>query len=187
MGKRFVRLESDHIAFIGRQKLFFVGTAALDPDHHVNVTPKGYDVFRVLDPNRVAYLDLTGSGNDTSANLLENGRVTIMFCAFEGAPMVLRLFGKGRVILPGDPDWEPLAPLFPELPGTRQIILVDVQLVQTSCGYSVPFFSYAGERDALIHWAVAKGEDGLDAYWREKNRESIDGLATPLGRSLTKK
>lgn len=183
MGKRFPAMNPEHVAFIERQKIFFVGTAALSADHHVNVTPKGYDCLRVLSPNRVAYLDLTGSGNDTSAHLLENGRITFMFCAFEGAPMVLRLFGQGKVVLPGAVGWDELAPRFPTLPGTRQIIDAQIDLVQTSCGYSIPFFQYAGERDTLVKWADAKGEE-LPAYWEQKNMTSIDGLPTPLGQRL---
>lgn len=185
MGKGFAKMTQDHVAFIERQQIFFVGTAPLSPDHHVNVTPKGYDCLRVLSSNRIAYLDLTGSGNDTSANLLENGRITFMFSAFEGAPMVLRLFGRGRVVLPGENDWDELAALFPALPGTRQIVAADIDLVQTSCGYSIPFFTYEGEREALIKWAQAKDEDGLKSYWQEKNRVSINGLATPLGQKLS--
>lgn len=184
MGKRFAGMSPEHMAFVGRQKLFFVGTAALSADHHVNVTPKGYNCLRVLSPNRVAYLDLTGSGNDTSANLLENGRITFMFCAFEGAPMILRLFGQGRVVLPGEADWDELAALFPALPGTRQIVEAEIDLVQTSCGFSVPLFAYEGDREALVKWAQTKGEDGLQSYWQEKNTVSIDGLSTPLGQKL---
>lgn len=124
---------------------------------------------------------MTGSGNETSAHLLENGRVTVMFCAFEGPPNILRLYGTGTVILPGSLEWEALYPMFTPLPGARQIILIDVHKVQTSCGFSVPFMSYESERDTLQRWSIQKGEEGLKAYRQEKNSTSIDGLKTPLG------
>ncbi|MFK7696594.1 pyridoxamine 5'-phosphate oxidase family protein [Paenibacillus sp. HJGM_3] len=179
MGKRFESLTPEHIAFIEKQHLFFVGTAA--QGRHINISPKGYDTFRILSPTEVAYMDLTGSGNETSAHLAEDGRITIMFVAFEGAPNIMRLYGSGRVILPGDPDWASYAERFDPLPGARQIIAIDVSEVKTSCGYSIPFFSYSGEREALHRWAVQKGEDGLVQYRQEKNTFSMDGVLTPLG------
>lgn len=166
--------------FIEAQHLFFVATAPLNGGH-VNVSPKGMDCLRVLSPMRVAYLDLTGSGNETSAHLLENGRVTIMFCAFEGAPRILRLYGQGRTILPDSPEWAEFAPNFTFYVGTRQIMVIEVERVQTSCGFAVPFYDYVGERETLVKWAETKGEDGLDAYHKEKNVVSIDALPTPLG------
>jgi len=181
MGKQFAALLPEHCRFIEKQKVFFVGTAALSAEGHVNLSPKGHDVFRVLSDRRVAYLDLTGSGNETSAHLMENGRITVMFCAFEGPPNILRLYGNGSVALPGSGEWESLIPLFPQLQGARQMIVVDVHLVQSSCGYAVPFMSYEGERETLQRWAEQKGEDGLEAYRRNKNEKSIDGLPTPLG------
>ncbi|WP_309122057.1 pyridoxamine 5'-phosphate oxidase family protein [Paenibacillus sp.] len=181
MGKQFAALLPEHRRFIEKQKVFFVGSAAMSAEGHVNVSPKGYDAFRVLSDNRVAYLDLTGSGNETSAHVMENGRVTILFCAFEGPPNILRLYGAGAVALPGSSEWESLVPLFPPMPGARQIIVVDVHLVQSSCGYAVPFLSYEGERDTLQRWADQKGEEGLVEYRRTKNGKSIDGLPTPLG------
>jgi len=181
MGKRFDALLPEHRRFIEKQKIFFVGTAALSGDGHVNLSPKGHDAFRVLSDRRAAYLDLTGSGNETSAHLMENGRITVMFCAFEGPPNILRLYGNGTVALPGSDEWEALLPLFPSLSGARQIIVVDIHLVQTSCGYAVPFMSYEGERETLLRWADQKGEEGLDAYRRQKNAASIDGLPTPIG------
>jgi hypothetical protein len=184
LGQQFPALEPKHMAFINNQKLFFVGTAPLRADHHVNVTPKGYDVFRILSPNSVAYLDLTGSGNDTSANLMENGRITFMFCAFEGAPMVLRLFGHGRVICPGEAEWDDLAPNFTLLPGTRQIVVAEIELVQSSCGFGVPLLSYEGQRPTLLEWAETKGDDGLLAYRKLKNSQSINGLPTPLRKTF---
>ncbi|WP_438447793.1 pyridoxamine 5'-phosphate oxidase family protein [Gorillibacterium sp. sgz5001074] len=181
MGKLFDALLPEHQEFIRRQHLFFVASAPLGPEGHVNVSPKGHDVFRILSANRAAYLDLTGSGNETSAHLLENGRITVMFCAFEGPPNILRLYGSGQVHLPGSPEWEELEPLFPALPGSRQIITVDIRKVQTSCGYAVPFLSYEGERETLQRWSAQKGEEGLREYRREKNTVSLDGLPSPLG------
>lgn len=182
MGKRYKEIRPEDEAFIRRQKLFFVGTAPLAEGGHVNLSPKGHDTFRILSPNEVAYLDYTGSGNETSAHLAENGRITFLFVSFEGPPEILRLYGKGRVVLPGDPEWEGLMELFEEEPGVRQIIAASVHTVQTSCGYSVPFFSYEGERDTLRKWAGKKGEEGLRDYVREKNSVSLDGMLTPLGR-----
>ncbi|WJH35326.1 pyridoxamine 5'-phosphate oxidase family protein [Paenibacillus sp. CC-CFT747] len=183
MGKLFASLQPEHEEFIRKQRIFFVGSAPLDPIGHVNLSPKGYDVLRLLSPTEVAYLDLTGSGNETSAHLLENGRLTFMFVAFEGNPLILRLYGTGRVILPDTPEWETLAPHFELYPGARQIIHARLHAVKTSCGYSVPYYDYAGERDLLQTWAVNKG-DGLPAYRKEKNAVSMDGLPTPLGLQL---
>jgi hypothetical protein len=125
-------------------------------------------------------MDLVGSGNETSAHLLENGRITFMFCAYDGPPNILRLYGKGHTVLPGSVEWEVLSPLFTIELGTRQIILADIHMVQTSCGFSVPLYDYVGERDHAQKWAAKKGEDGLEAYKQEKNRVSIDGLKTAL-------
>ncbi len=176
----------DHISdnlqqFIEAQHVFFVASAPLSGEGHVNLSPKGRDCLRVLSPNRVAYLDLIGSGNETSAHLRENGRITLMFCAFEGAPNILRLYGVGRTILSGDLDWTALSPLFPTYANARQIIVAEVDMVQTSCGYGVPFMEYVGERDQMERWAEAKGADGMIEYQCEHNVESLDGLPTPLG------
>lgn len=187
MGKRFPAMLPEHEAFIKRQHLFFVGTAPLQAGGHVNLSPKGHDVLRLFSPTEVAYLDLTGSGNETSAHVEENGRITFMFAAFEGAPMILRLYGTGRVILPGTEEWERLSPHFELLPGARQIIWADIHQVQTSCGYSVPFLQYEGERDTLQRWAAHKGEEGLVDYRKEKNSVTLDGLVTPLGRLLAER
>jgi hypothetical protein len=169
--------------FIRAQHMFFVASAPLDGSGHVNISPKGHDSFRILSETQVAYMDLTGSGNETSAHVSEdgNGRITIMFCAFDGPPNIVRLFGKGRAVLPVDPEWDSLIAHFTPQLGTRQIIVVDVHMVQTSCGYAVPFMDYVGERDTLDRWAEAKGEDGIVEYRREKNSFSIDKLPTPLG------
>ncbi len=180
MGKVFEHITDDLQEFIGQQPIFFVATAPLDADGHVNLSPKGYNVFRILSPNRVAYLDVTGSGNETSAHLLENGRITFMFCAFVGAPKILRLYGQGQVILPNMREWDDLSPHFMLLPGTRQIIVAEIDRVQTSCGFAVPLMDYVGERDTLIKWAETKGDEALVNYRREKNQQSIDALPTPL-------
>jgi hypothetical protein len=176
MGKVFDALSDDLAAFIREQPLFFVATAPLAADGHVNLSPKGLDCFRILAPNQVAYLDLTGSGNETAAHLAENGRITFMFCAFQGRPLILRLYGRGRRIQPGAAEWPALLEQFPAMPGTRQIILADIHRVQTSCGFAVPLMTLEGERDQLIRLAEQKGEAGLQAYRREKNAVSIDGL-----------
>ena len=180
MGKVLAALTDGLRGFIERQHLFFVASAPLGGGH-VNLSPKGMDSFRVLGPTTVGYLDSVGSGNETSAHVLENGRITFMFCAFEGSPLILRLYGRGRTVLPGTAEWTALAPRFPTRPGVRQIIVAELTRVQTSCGEGVPFYSYAGERDQLVEWAAGKGPDGLAAYQAEKNRASIDGLPTALG------
>lgn len=181
MGKQFPVMMPEHEEFIRRQHLFFVGSAPLSDEGNVNISPKGYDSFRIISDKRVAYLDMTGSGNETSAHIHENGRVTVMFCAFEGPPNILRLYGTGAVVLPDSSEWESLYPLFTPLPGARQIIVIDIHKVQTSCGYAIPFMAYEKERDTLQRWSVQQGEDGLKQYVQEKNSASIDGLPTPLG------
>jgi hypothetical protein len=153
-----------------------VATAPLSADGHVNVSPKGLDTFRVLGPKQVAYLDLTGSGVETVAHLRENGRITIMFCAFSGPPRILRLYGRGRAVEPGDGGWDQLAGLFPEYPGVRSVIVVELERVADSCGYGVPLFEFAGQRTQLSAYAERKGPRGMEAYKRKKNRESIDDL-----------
>ncbi len=180
MAKLYDTITDQLAAFIHAQPLFFVASAPLDPDGHINLSPKGLDCFRILAPQQVAYLDLTGSGNETSAHLHENGRITFMFCAFAGPPSILRLYGRGRVVLPATAAWCEVAPHFPDYPGTRQIIVADLTRVQTSCGFGVPLMAYGGQRDTAIRWAEAKGDDGLATYRHEKNMTSIDGLRTPL-------
>lgn len=180
MAKTYDSITPELEKFIITQPLFFVASAPLEATGHVNVSPKGLDCLRVLSPNQVAYLDLTGSGNETTAHLQENGRITFMFCAFTGPPRILRLFGSGRTLLPTSPEWDDLRARFPTFPGVRQIIVADITRVQTSCGFAVPLMTYEGQRDTLIRWAEAKGEDGLVDYWQEKNVASIDGLPTPL-------
>lgn len=181
MARTYPLITDELRAFIEAQQLFFVASAPLDPAGHVNLSPKGLDTLRVLSPARVAYFDLTGSGNETSAHLLENGRLTFMFCAFAGPPRILRLYGTGTTVLPGSAAWNELAPLFTPYPGARQLIVADITRVQTSCGYAVPRYDYVEQRDTLLRWADAKGDAGLEAYWQEKNHVSLDGLPTPLG------
>ncbi|MGD8514919.1 MAG: pyridoxamine 5'-phosphate oxidase family protein [Granulosicoccaceae bacterium] len=178
MGQQFNALSGKHIRFITEQKLFFVGTAAADS--RVNVSPKGMDSLRVLDNGRVAWLNVTGSGNETAAHVQQDPRMTLMFCAFDGDPLILRLYGAARVIHKNDPKWNALFPLFKPLPGARQIFDMTIELVQTSCGMGVPFYTYAGERQLLHDWATRKGEEGLQRYWEEKNQMSIDGIPTHI-------
>jgi len=179
MAKTHPEISGQMAAWIARQPLFFNATAPLSPNGHVNVSPRGLDTFRVLGPKRVAYLDLTGSGNETAAHINENGRITIMFCAFEGDPLILRLYGEGEIILPGDEEWDDLRSLFPgEVPGVRQIFRVLVTRVQTSCGYGVPLMDFVAQRERLLDWATDKGDEGVHQYQKEKNSRSIDGLTS---------
>lgn len=164
--------------FISRQHLFFTASAA--PTGRINLSPKGLDSFRILGDKRVAYLDLTGSGAETAAHLKADGRLTILFCGFDQDPLILRLYGHGHVVRPSDAQWAALSAQFPSLAGARQIIVLDVDSVQTSCGFGVPRYRFEGQRDDLVQWAEKKGEAGLAAYRSEKNRISIDGLPTGL-------
>jgi pyridoxamine 5'-phosphate oxidase-like protein len=176
MAKQFERIERAHRNFIERQKIFFTASAAAEGK--VNVSPRSTEALRVLGPNRVAYLDLTGSGNETAAHLGENGRVTFMFCAFAGPPRILRLYGTGGVALPGTAAWDALVDRFPAYPGARQIVVATITRVQTSCGFAVPRMTYVQQRDTLLRWAESKG-DALPAYRAQKNATSIDGLPAP--------
>lgn len=176
MATTFEALNDEITAWIGRQHLYFVATAPSGADGHVNVSPKGYDCFRILDRSTVAYLDLTGSGAETIAHLRDNGRMTLMFCAFKGKPRIVRLYGEGTVVRPGDARWDELSERFDELPGTRAIIVTSLHRVSSSCGYSVPFMDYAAERPTLSDWADRRGPDGVAAYQATKNLTSIDGL-----------
>ncbi|MFZ4409019.1 MAG: pyridoxamine 5'-phosphate oxidase family protein [Paracraurococcus sp.] len=181
MAKQFPRIEPAHREFLLRQKVFFTASAAADG--RVNLSPKGLDALRVLGPDAVCYLDRTGSGNETAAHLRATGRLTIMTCAFEGPPLILRLYGQGRILKRGGAEYAALlegAFGGEEPPGARHIVHLTIDLVQTSCGFGVPIFDYVEERPTLTRWAEAKGEDGLDAYRREKNTSSIDGLPTGL-------
>ncbi|GAB6989943.1 pyridoxamine 5'-phosphate oxidase family protein [Paenibacillus pini] len=185
MGTSYDSLKPEHEAFIKEQHMFFVGTAATDG--HVNLSPKGHDSFRILSPNKVAYLDLTGSGNETSAHLAENNRMTYMFMSFQGKPLILRLYGNGRVILPTSNEWNELAEQFTIYEGTRQIIVSDIEIVKASCGFSVPLYSYEGDRSILLDWAKNKGEDRLVQYRKEKNAVSMDGKVTPIGEEFNRR
>ena len=185
MSKDQELITDEHRNFIENQRLFFVCTAPLSEQGHINLSPKGFDCFRILSPTRVGYLDIVGSGNETSAHLFENGRITFMFCAFDGPPKILRLYGKGYTVLPGDAGWDDLSKQFSILPATRQIIVADIFKVKKSCGFGVPLYEYSGERDHAIKWAENKGETGLEDYKKEKNRISLDGLPTPIAHKFT--
>jgi hypothetical protein len=178
MAKVHDHITDDLQAFIEKQHLFFVASAPLSADGHVNLSPKGVDCFRVLSPAQVGYMDLIGSGNETAAHTLENGRITFMFCAFEGPPSILRLYGRGRALRPGDTEWDELAAHFTLYPSTRQIVVADIDRVQISCGFGVPLYDYRGEREQHFKWAATKGPDGLAEYQRENNAVSLDGLPT---------
>jgi hypothetical protein len=181
MGKLHESIKPAHKEFIEKQHLFFVATAPLSADGRVNVSPKGLDCFRVLSDTRVAYMDLISSGNETSAHTLENGRITIMFCSFEGSPTILRLYGKGFTVLRDADEWENYSQYFTIYPSTRQIIVADIDLVQTSCGFGVPLYDFVGDRDIHFDWAEKKGNDGLMEYVEKNNLKSLDGLPTDLG------
>lgn len=178
MGKKYQEISPEHGEFIARQKLFFCATAAADG--RVNVSPKGGDSLRVLSPTRVVWLNLTGSGNETAAHLLENQRMTLMFCAFEASPKILRVYGRARTIHPGDTDWESTYKLFERHVGARQLFDLEVDSVMTSCGFGIPYFDYAGERGQLDRWSEERGVEGIREYWRAKNATSIDGKPTGI-------
>ncbi len=176
MGKIYASLTPALQAWLIQQKIFFVSTAPLGADGHINCSPKGGDSFRVLNSQQVAYQDLTGSGIETIAHLRENGRILVMFCAFEGGPQILRLYGTGEVLELAHPEFMALSQLFPENAGTRAIIRVNLSRIADSCGFAVPFYNYLGERDQLDQWATKKGPDQLKVYRASKNQTSIDGL-----------
>lgn len=178
MGQQYSGISDKLKKFIEIQKIFFVGTAT--EGSRVNISPKGMDSLRVLNENRVIWLNVTGSGNETSAHVQENPRMTIMFSSFEGKPMILRLYGSAKAIHRYDPEWDELHALFDPVPGARQIFDLTVDMVQTSCGMGVPFFDHVAERDDLNKWAVRKGEQGIKEYWEMKNQVSIDGKPTNI-------
>lgn len=178
MGQRFKSLSDRLIQFIREQHLFFVGTAT--DDSRVNISPKGMDSLRVMNPNRIIWLNVTGSGNETAAHVQQNPRMTLMFAAFTGKPMILRVYGTARVIHHNDPDWQSLYSLFDPLPGARQVFDLDIELVQTSCGMAVPLFDFAGDREQLNNWAEKKGDVGIREYWRRTNQQTIDGIETDI-------
>jgi len=178
MGQQYSDISEKLKQFIEAQKIFFVGTATADS--RINVSPKGMDSLRVMDANRVIWLNLTGSGNETSAHVQLDGRMTLMFAAFEGKPMILRLYGQATVIHQNDAAWQELYSRFDPVAGVRQIFQLSVDLVQTSCGMAVPFFDFVEERPQLDDWAIKKGSAGIKQYWLDKNRFSLDGIPTNI-------
>jgi predicted pyridoxine 5'-phosphate oxidase superfamily flavin-nucleotide-binding protein len=177
MSKTFDEVDDGLRRFLEAQRVFFVATAPLDRAGHVNLSPKGLDSFRVLDPHTVAYVDFTGSGIETIAHLRENGRIVLMFCAFEGPPKIIRLHGRGEVVEPDDARFAALAAKFPSFASTRAVIVVTLERIADSCGYGVPLYTFRAERTQLGEWAERKGADGIARYQREHNLRSIDGLA----------
>ena len=176
MGRVLDAIDDDLAAWMEAQPIYFVATAPSGAEGHVNLSPKGYDTLRVLDGRTVAYLDLTGSGVETIAHLGQNGRITLMLCAFEGAPRIVRCHGRGTVVLPGEDGFDELVGRFPGLPGVRSVIRVDVERLSSSCGFGVPLMELVGPRDTLVAWAGRKGADGIAEYWADRNATSIDGL-----------
>jgi len=178
MAKFLNKIDDKIRNFIGEQRMFFTASAPIDG--RINLSPKGIDTFRCLDEKTVCYLDLTGSGNETAAHIAENGRLTVMFCSFSGAPLILRLYGTGEVVHQTSAKWNQLSALFDEYVGTRQIIILHVESLQTSCGFGIPLYEFKEDRKELIEWAKRKGEDGIRTYRRDNNRTSIDGLPTGI-------
>ncbi|MFM4704591.1 pyridoxamine 5'-phosphate oxidase family protein [Aeromonas bivalvium] len=178
MGQLFEALSPRHVTFIEAQKIYFVGTAAREGT--VNLSPKGGDSLRILGPNTLAWLNLTGSGNESAAHVLQHPRMTVMFCAFEGAPLILRAYGRARVLHRGDTEWESALARFPASVAARQVFLLDIERVQTSCGMSVPLYDYQGDREDLANWSARQGREGIEAYWRKKNQRSLDGLESEI-------
>ena len=182
MGKTYDAIDDKLRTFIEEQKMFFVATAPLTQDGHINLSPKGLaGTLAIIDDRTIAYLDLTGSGVETIAHLRENGRICVMFCAFEGRPRIVRLHGIGDVVEPNDEEFESLSARFDQYPGVRSIIRVRADRISDSCGYGVPLYQHKGERDQLRRWADQKGEDGVAQYRRDNNAESLDGLPSLLG------
>ncbi len=176
MGKEYDRITDKHAEFIIRQQLFFTATATADS--RINLSPKGLDSLRIINPKQVVWLNLTGSGNETAAHLLDDGRITLMFCAFEGEPKILRLYGHATAHHEGSEAWEAHIGRFPRLPGARQIIVMEVEQVGSSCGFGVPLFDYVGQRDMLSDWAEKKSDMDIKEYWATRNNLSIDGKPT---------
>jgi len=176
MGAIFPEIDDSLRQFIEAQPVFFVGTAPLDSEGHVNVSPKGLDTLRILGPRAIAYLDLTGSGIETVSHLKENGRIVLMFCAFQGPPKTLRLHGRGRVVEHGQAEFADFAAQFPDLGGKRAVIIVDISRIADSCGFGVPLLNFQGQRNQLTAWASALGPEKMAAYRKGKNQESIDGM-----------
>ena len=182
MAKQFTALEPEHKEFIESQQIYFVGSAGAEG--FVNVSPKGMDSLRILGPQQLIWLNLTGSGNETAAHVLENGRMTVMFCSFDKQPLILRVYGKAEVIYPNHEKWDELNKHFPDYTGARQIFDLTIELVQTSCGFAVPFYEFKGERDTLKKWADNRGKEGVKNYWAENNTLSMDGKTTGIEDNL---
>ncbi|SEQ38947.1 pyridoxamine 5'-phosphate oxidase family protein [Thalassovita taeanensis] len=182
MAKQFNHIHDDHRAFIEAQHIYFTGSAA--PEGRVNISPKGMDSLAVLSPNRIIWLNLTGSGNETAGHLLQSDRMTLMWCAFTARPLILRAYGTARAVHHTDPDWAELCAHLPPHSGARQVFDMTVEMVQTSCGYAVPLFDHTGPRDTLTKWTDDKGPDGLRAYWLEKNTVTLDGAPTGIAHNL---
>lgn len=176
MATEYTELDDKLTQWILDQKMYFVATAPLDGSQRINCSPKGLDTFRVLDTKRVAYLDLTGSGVETIAHIRENGRIVLMWCAFEGPPRILRIYGRAHFHLPGSMEFDELIGAFERKLGERSIIEIEVETVRTSCGFGVPIYQYEGERDALPKWAEKKGEQGVEDYQQLNNLTNIDDL-----------
>ncbi|RLV58700.1 pyridoxamine 5'-phosphate oxidase family protein [Parashewanella curva] len=178
MGKIFESITTHQQDFILKQKMFFVATAANEGT--VNLSPKGLDAFRIINEHQVAWLNLTGSGNETSAHVQQNPRMTIMFCAFEGSPLILRLYGKARVLHQGDSDWKMYQALFPTFTGTRQVFVLDIDKTQSSCGMGVPLYDFVEQRQQLVQSHDKQGKGGVQAYWKKANQLSFDGDETKV-------
>jgi Pyridoxamine 5'-phosphate oxidase len=178
MAKFFTELDEHLREFIAAQHIFF--NASAPNQGRINLSPKGLDTFRILSNQRVAYLDLTGSECETAAHIAENGRLTLMFCSFDEKPLILRLYGRGSVIRPRDPQWQQLRGEFPQIPGDRQIILLDIESIMTTCGFAVPRYEFISEREQLVEFTCKMGEQKMDEYRHQKNQRSIDGLPTYL-------
>ena len=178
MAKFYTELDGKLREFIESQKIFFVGTAPVEG--RVNVSPKGMDSLRILNTGQLIWLNLTGSGNETAAHVLEQPRMTLMFCSFEGKPLILRVYGKARAIHARDEEWAEWSALFPDYPGARQIFLLDIDSALTSCGFAVPNYQYQEDRDKLIDWTEKIGDEGVKEYWKKNNQTSIDGKPTNL-------
>jgi hypothetical protein len=182
MSKQFAQLEEDHTRFIAGQPIFFVATTP--NEGHINLSPKGMDCLRVLSPNRILWLNLTGSGNETAPHLAADPRITLMWCSFDARALILRAYGTARALHHNDPDWPALAALLPDQPGARQIIDCTLDLVQTSCGFAIPLMELKSERPVLRDWAIGKGEAGIATYWATRNAKTLDGFPTGIEANL---
>lgn len=181
MGKRFDALQPDHLSFIAAQPMYFVATTGAG---RINLSPKGMDSLRVTGPNRLIWLNLTGSGNETAPHLADDPRMTVMWCSFGARPLILRAYGVARAVHRGDADWTDLATQLPDQPGARQVMELTIDLVQSSCGYAVPLMELTAERPVLRDWAIGKGPEGLTTYWAERNALTIDGAPTGIEANL---